>query len=608
MSMAETPTRPKEIYRTVSGTGGTLLVEQLKAAGVEYVFTNPGSTEVGFFDALADAPDLQLIMGLHEGIVIPMADGYYQVTGKPAFVNVHTIAGTAQMAGQLYNADWNRAAMVVTAALVDPTVFSDNAILAPRPGYTQAEVVKQFTKISWEVRNAASIPLALRRAFKVATTPPEGPVYVALASYALTAPGVTAEVIDQSKFTIPMRVRPEATQIEQAALWLVESACPLITVGPALQRSAAIPKTVSLAEAIGVPVLDTVGFVLSGSGFPTQHPLCYDGRAAMFGPPSFYDRCDVVVGLGNENLVPAGEDPARAARLPRHARKVAIGLDTGAMGRTEPIDLPIVADVGMAVSDLLDAVNCLLTNDRLRQLRDARYERTVGEIAAYRRDVEQAVRGNFGKQPMAPDEVGMIIDERLDPEAITVHENLSADLEARFGVLLRYGEGGKRRLASGGSCLGWGVGAAIGAKLGAPDRQVVLQIGDGSVMYSAAGFWTMARYAVPILTIVWNNQNYETVRHTYARYQGAMARTGHYPGMYLGDPEINFVRLAESQGVAGQRAVTPDELRSALTRGIAATRAGEPYLIDVRVGRTGPGADSIWHEQFNLASRRRREM
>src|SRR5438105_8821609 len=89
---------------TIHGTGGELCVAQAKAAGVEYLFTNPGSFEVGFFDAFTDTPGMQLIMGLHEGVVISMADGYHRVSGKPAFVNVHAIAGTAQMGGQLYNA------------------------------------------------------------------------------------------------------------------------------------------------------------------------------------------------------------------------------------------------------------------------------------------------------------------------------------------------------------------------------------------------------------------------------------------------------------------------------------------------------------------------
>ncbi len=121
----------------VEGTGGDLIVAQAKAAGTEYLFTNPGSFEVGLFDAFLNTPGMQLIVGLHEGIVLSLADGYHRVSQKPAFVNVHVIAGTAQMAGQLYNASRDGSAIVITAGLNDNEVWSDEATLAPRPGFDQ---------------------------------------------------------------------------------------------------------------------------------------------------------------------------------------------------------------------------------------------------------------------------------------------------------------------------------------------------------------------------------------------------------------------------------------------------------------------------------------
>src|ERR1700683_318810 len=99
---AEQSTGAPAAIANVTGTGGDLAVAQAKAAGAEYLFTNPGSFETGFFDAFTDTPGMQLIMGLHEGIVVSMADGYHRVSRKPAFVNVHAIGGTAQMGGQPY--------------------------------------------------------------------------------------------------------------------------------------------------------------------------------------------------------------------------------------------------------------------------------------------------------------------------------------------------------------------------------------------------------------------------------------------------------------------------------------------------------------------------
>src|ERR1700676_1562168 len=131
---------PEAAGSIVEGTGGELVVAQAKAAGAEYLFTNPGSFEVGFYDAFTDTPGMQLIMGLHEGIVISMADGYHRVSQKPAFVNVHVVAGTAQMAGQLYNASRDGSALVITACLLDNELWSDDVVLAPRPGFNQKEI------------------------------------------------------------------------------------------------------------------------------------------------------------------------------------------------------------------------------------------------------------------------------------------------------------------------------------------------------------------------------------------------------------------------------------------------------------------------------------
>src|SRR5689334_12463717 len=120
-AIAEQAQQAPSAARMFTGSGGDLLVEQVKAAGTKFIFSNPGSYEVGFFDALVDRPDLVLIEGLHEGIVVSMADGYSRVTGKPAFVNVHAIAGTAQMAGQLYNAHRDGIPLIVTAGTADTT-------------------------------------------------------------------------------------------------------------------------------------------------------------------------------------------------------------------------------------------------------------------------------------------------------------------------------------------------------------------------------------------------------------------------------------------------------------------------------------------------------
>ncbi len=206
-SLREENSLSRAEYRTVVGSGGDLLVQQVKEAGIKYVFTNTGSFEVGFFDALIKEPEIQLILGLHEGIVISMADGYHRVTKEPAFVNVHVIAATAQMAGQLFNAHKDDSSLVVSAGLLDNEVFSDDVVLGPSPGFDQKEINRQFTKISWEVKNPKSIPALTRRAFKVSMTQPGGPVYVAYTNYAMEAQNVSGKVVPKENFMIPSEIK-----------------------------------------------------------------------------------------------------------------------------------------------------------------------------------------------------------------------------------------------------------------------------------------------------------------------------------------------------------------------------------------------------------------
>jgi benzoylformate decarboxylase len=196
-----------------------------------------------------------------------------------------------------------------------------------------------------------------------------------------------------------------------------------------------------------------------------------------------------------------------------------------------------------------------------------------------------------------PDQLGYEMEQVLDNNALLVTEN-APGLQGKHDFL-SYGPRAdqKQNIGHAGGSLGWGVGAAIGAKLAAPDRQVVLSIGDGSLMYSAGGFWSMARHSTAVLTIVWNNHNYQTVRSGAYRYNRRMVDTGKYPGLYLGDPDIDFVGLAASQGVRGQRVTNAADIAAALKKGTEETRAGSPYLVEVVVSRVGGGAESTWYQK-----------
>ncbi len=576
-----------------SGTGGELLVEQVKAAGSKYIFTNPGSLEVAFFDALIDRPELELVVGLHEGIVIGMADAYHKVSRQPTFVNVHAAVGTAQMAGQLYNAHFDGSGLVVTAGMSDNTIGSDDMVLAPRPGYNQSELNRQFTKISWDVRTGASTALAIRRAYKLAATAPGGPVYVAFSTRAL-AEQVKAEVFPKEAFLIQARPRAAVDQIQAAARMLVDAKRPVALLGDEVYKADAAADAVALCEMLGLPIVTPglPGFNYLSAAHPQYLGTRFGGDRAY---P--YGGADLIIQLGSRES--GGADATSGATPPRY---IAVGLDTNMMGRTRPLDLAVVGDVKVTVSDLTDAVNALVTRDRLAKIREERLAVITPAVAAANAERLAQARKSFNQSVIHPDQLGYEMEQGLEKNALMVTEN-APGLVGKHDFL-SYGPRAeqKQNIGHGGGSLGWGVGASVGAKLAAPDRQVVLSIGDGSVMYSAGGFWSMARHQTAVLTIVWNNHNYQTVRSGGFRYNKRMTETDRFPGIYLGDPDIDFVKLAESQGVKGQRVTSAGDIAAALKKGTAATRSGNPYLLEFVVSRVGGGANSTWYQKVKPGS------
>jgi thiamine pyrophosphate-dependent acetolactate synthase large subunit-like protein len=419
-----------------------------------------------------------------------------------------------------------------------------------------------------------------------------------MAHYALEAKGIKAQILPAERFLIRPRVRPDASSVSEAARLLVEARRPLVIVGDEVWKSGAQAEMVGFAQKLGLPV--TMNGLQAYRNFPVRHPH-YLGN---FSPGSAYVRgADLLIFAGARDL--GGKVIPQGAEIPAGSKIVRIGIDTAAMGRAQATDVAVVGDVKEALKDLGAAVDSLLTKQRLGNLSAGRFEQYRGHVSDMRAQAHAAAAKNHGKTPIHPDELGSVMARTLDPDAIVVSENLTGRYDAfNFG----YRENEQMYIGNSGAGLGWGIGASIGAKLAAPDRQVVSSIGDGSVMYSAAGFWTQARYHIPVLTVVWNNYNYQTVRLAYYDYKGRMAASGHYAGMYLGDPNIDFAMLAESQGVKGEKVEDAGALEAALQRGIAATRDGKPYLVEVAIARLGGGAESAWHEQFNLAAKRKRRV
>src|SRR4029453_16635769 len=270
------------------------------------------------------------------------------------------------------------------------------------------------------------------------------------------------------------------------------------------------------------------------------------------------------------------------------------GHDPAQLGNTFPLDIAVWGNV----RHTLRAVNALWQEAYASQpqiQRRAAYLRDEGEWRV--KHQQEEAMGHASERPIHPNYLAHVASRVLPEDTLVVSENFrSADHLMPFG----FTKGQWRLIRTYGGSLGYGIGASIGAQLGAPGRPVVCSLGDGAVMYSASGFWTMARYSLPILTIVWNNVNYQTVRTNFAAFGGEMAKQNKYPEVFLGDPEIDLVMLARSQGVDGMHVREPQALEAGRRRGAGVTAGGQPFLLDVRIANVGAGADSTWYKEFKL--------
>ncbi len=567
--------------KLMTGTGGELLMHQLIAQEVEYAFTNTGSAEAGFFDAFLTVPGVQPLLLLNESLVLSAADGYARASRKAAFVNVHLAAGTRQGSGQLFNAHFDGTPMVVTAAMRDNGSFGDHNTLGVSSGFAQMNTVQDVTKKRWEVRDPEGVPMATRRAFKEALTMPTGPVYVAYSGRALDAKDVTATIHPGAAVQMPGEVSESTLgQIHDA---LLNAKSPLLVVGPDVADARGQQELLELVENYALPV--AINF-FDYASFPPSHPN-HVGMIDGIDDAAY----DVVCCVGYRPNTRADATDERFAG----AFKIGVGHDPALLGSTFALDIDLCANVKTTLAGL----------NALWKPADA----NLAHISTRRREITERGQARLAKRaeglerksadhPIHPDYLSHSMGRYLAPGSVVVSENFSqSDQFLPFG----YEEEDWSLVRTYGGSLGYGLGGAVGAQLANPDKPVVLSIGDGSVMYSAAGFWTMARYGLPIVTVIWNNMQYQTVRNNFARWGGNMAEQNRYPETYLGDPEIDFVMLARAQGIEGERVDEPDRLSEALTRAKDAQAGGAPYVLDVRITNVGPGSDQSWYKAFKLA-------
>ena len=575
--------------KTITGTGGMLLLQTLKDAGVDYLFTNPGSAETGIFAALAEDGDQRLVVGKHEGLVAAMADGYHRLSGKVGVIIAHVMGGSYQLAGQLFNAQVAGSSLLVIAGDW-ASELQDYRGLAPFPGLSQAESMRPLTKearCAYTVHtNPAAITVATIRALREATTPPTGPVYLSISAALLNREGLEAEIGEGAQYKIEPPGPARRQTVEAIARRLGEAQCPVLMFGDDVWRDGAAAEAVRLAETLEAPVFSTRQIF---ANFPSRHPL-YCG---MYPISKEFEkvtglRPDVIFLVGCQGVHGSVAEPC----------VMQIGPNPLLMGRHYPLDLAAQCELRETLRSLGEALMRLHGADRV-----AAWARQRANVRAYAKLLiereETLVREHQNDTVVHPSVLEAQLADVLPKNTVMVQESSTART-----TLLPFGYQGMAWTRSGGGSLGFGVGGAIGAKIAVGrERPVVLHLGDGALTYSAAGFWTMARYNTAVLTVVSNNESYQIVRHNWAKDMpdSKMIREGKYPGLWLSAPATDYVALARAQGVEGECVRSTKELEPALRRGVdRITRDNRPYLVEVAVAREGVGADSTWYQDWRL--------
>jgi benzoylformate decarboxylase len=548
--------------------GRRVLMESFVAQGVRHIFGNPGTTETPLLDSLPAFPQIEYVMALHEGVAVSAASFYAQASGRPTVANLHVAPGLGNGIGSLYGALKANSPLVVTAGQQDTRMRLANPIL----GHDLVAMAAPVTKWSVQIERADEIAPILRRAFKVASDAPKGPVFVALPIDVLEQE-TSVEAIAPDKLWRASTPDPKGVAALAAAL--LKSQNPVIVASDDVARGGATDALVALVEQIGASVW--FEGLRHHASFPTGHP---NYRASLPGDAAqvrkSLEGTDLVLLLGG----PFFEDIwyAEGGHFPAGAAVVQIEESPERLAFNHRLDAGLVGDLSASLAALTEAVRAKATPEfkASAQRRNAVLaERRAGEKEAYKSRVEKA----WNREPTSMPRVTAELRRGLPDNVVIVDESITASLD--LARAFEYGGFGDYFGGRGGG-IGQGLAGAIGVKVALPDRPVVAVSGDGSAMYSIQALWSAAHHKLAIVFVVLANREYRILKHNVDVWrQNFQPGTQHpYQQMDLAGPALDFVRLAAGMGVEAVRVEEADGIAPAVAAAVAANR---PYLVEIAI-------------------------
>jgi benzoylformate decarboxylase len=554
--------------------GNAALVELLVQEGIDLMVGNPGTTELPLMDTLGSDSRVRYVLGLQESIVVGVADGYAQATGRLVAVNLHAAPGLGNALGMLFNAKKAGSPILVTAGQQDQSVLLSEPILAE----DLTTMARPLVKWSYEVRRLADLPRAVHRAATTALAPPTGPVFLSIPSDVLTD---TADLDLGSPTRIATRVRPDPSAVEQAAHLVASARSPIIFAGDAVARAHAHGEMVRFAELVGAPVY--AEDLANSASFPTSHPL-FAGTIPRLGGAirAVLSGHDLLISIGADLFtlsLSGGPQP-----VPPGLPIVHVDADPWQLGKNFPTSAAILGDPRMVLPEICEAIERVHQPGGIERPDDGRPTNDVWPatdvrpaMAARRQAVHARAEGLAGDHPIPPMALLHALGQALPRDVVVVEEALSSNEGVR---LLISSDDPQSFYGMRGGGIGWALPAAIGIKLGLPHRPVVALVGDGGSLYTIQALWTAAHERVPVVIVVLNNRSYRILKQRTRALGGQSAASGKYLAMDLVDPEIDLVGLSRALGVPAVAATTIAEVTTAVADGLS---SGQPLLIDTAV-------------------------
>lgn len=536
-------------------TGAELLLKTLDELGVDTIFGFPGGSALPIYDALYNYKKIRHIRTVHEQGAAHAADGYARATGKVGVVLSTSGPGATNLVTGIANAYMDSVPMLaftgqVALDLLGKDSFQEVDITG---------VTLPITKHSFLIRDKKDIAKKVKEAFRIATTGRPGPVLVDLPKN-IMAEQVNEDEIrrDMNGFIATYSLKqhlPENFKIllEKAATMIEKAERPVIYAGGGIINSDATAELLRLAEKINAPVTTTL---MGISGFPTEHPLCL-GMLGMHGTAyanMAVTECDLLLALGarfDDRVT------GNVKKFAPNAKIIHVDIDMAELGKNIDIDLGIKGDVKQFLTEILEI---------LSQKKNEQWIKTVANW-------KDSYPLKYCSKGLKPQYVVEEICRQTQGEAIIVTEVGQHQMWA--AQFYKFKEP-RSFVSSGGlGTMGFGLPAAIGAKLGRPDKVVFNIAGDGSFEMNCHELITAARYNIPVITVIFNNRSLGMVRQWQELFFDER-----YSHVHLDGANVNYVKLAEACGVRGYEVTEKSDLPKIIKQ---AAKIQEPAVIDVRI-------------------------